>query len=113
MPRKNPGRPTGKHARPARGAVTVGKIDATPDDIRRQAPCKGLRHDRAHRPILRDPEIPDGVECLVTESTYGDRLHGDGQRMGDDLAEVVNGTHARGGKIVIPSFALERAQEVV
>jgi metallo-beta-lactamase family protein len=68
---------------------------------------------RHHLPILRDPEIPDGVECLLTESTYGDRLHGDAEKIGDALAEVVNRTHARGGKIIIPSFALERAQEVV
>jgi metallo-beta-lactamase family protein len=68
---------------------------------------------RHHLPILRDPEVPDGVECLLTESTYGDRLHGSIEKMGDDLAEVVRRTHARGGKLVIPSFALERAQEIV
>jgi metallo-beta-lactamase family protein len=68
---------------------------------------------RHHLPILRDPEVPDGVECLLTESTYGDRLHGPIETLGDDLAAVVRRTVARGGKIVIPSFALERAQEVV
>jgi metallo-beta-lactamase family protein len=68
---------------------------------------------RHHLPILRDPEIPDGIECLLTESTYGDRLHDPVELMGQSLAEVVNRTYARGGKIVIPSFALERAQEVV
>jgi metallo-beta-lactamase family protein len=68
---------------------------------------------RHHLPILRDPEVPDGIECLITESTYGDRLHAPIEQMGDELAEVVRRTYARGGKIVIPSFALERAQEVV
>jgi metallo-beta-lactamase family protein len=68
---------------------------------------------RRHLPILRDPEIPEGVEWLVTESTYGDRLHGDVEQLGAALADVINRTHGRGGKIVIPSFALERAQEVV
>lgn len=68
---------------------------------------------RRHLPILRDPELPTGVECLLMESTYGDRLHGDIALMGEELADVVRRTHARGGKIVIPSFALERAQEVV
>jgi metallo-beta-lactamase family protein len=68
---------------------------------------------RHHLPILRDPELPDGVECLLTESTYGDRLHGAAEQMGATLAEVINRTAARGGKIVIPSFALERAQEVI
>jgi metallo-beta-lactamase family protein len=68
---------------------------------------------RHHLPILRDPEVPSGVECLVTESTYGDRLHSPVERMGDDLAAVVTRTVGRGGKIVIPSFALERTQEIV
>ena len=68
---------------------------------------------RHHLPILRDPEIPSRVECLLTESTYGDRLHGPIERLGDDLAAVVTRTAERGGKIVIPSFALERAQELV
>jgi metallo-beta-lactamase family protein len=68
---------------------------------------------RHHLPILRDPEVPTGVECLLTESTYGDRLHGDIARTGDALAEIVRRTHARGGKIIIPSFALERAQEII
>jgi metallo-beta-lactamase family protein len=68
---------------------------------------------RRHLPILRDPEAPTGVECLLMESTYGDRLHQPIEEIGEALAAVVNRTCARGGKIVIPSFALERAQEVV
>jgi metallo-beta-lactamase family protein len=68
---------------------------------------------RRHLPILRDPEIPSGVDCLITESTYGDRLHAPIDQMGDDLAAVIKRTHARGGKIVVPSFALERAQEII
>ena len=68
------------------------------------------RHDR---PILRDPEIANGVNLLISESTYGDRLHDGTDKMDEDLARVVNRTHARGGKVLIPSFALERAQEVV
>jgi metallo-beta-lactamase family protein len=68
---------------------------------------------RHHLPILRDPEVPTGVHCLVTESTYGDRLHGPVERLGDELAAVVKRVYARGGKIVIPSFALERAQDVI
>ena len=68
---------------------------------------------RHHLPILRDPEVPGGVECLVTESTYGDRLHGPIELLGEELAAVIRRTHERGGKVVIPSFALERAQEVV
>jgi metallo-beta-lactamase family protein len=68
---------------------------------------------RHHLPILRDPESPSDVDCLITESTYGDRLHEPIETVGDKLAEIIRRTCARGGKIVIPSFALERAQELV
>jgi metallo-beta-lactamase family protein len=68
---------------------------------------------RHHLPVLRDPEVPTGVECLISESTYGDRLHPPIQQMGDQLVEVVKRTVARGGKVIIPSFALERAQEII
>ncbi|MCA9580101.1 MAG: MBL fold metallo-hydrolase, partial [Myxococcales bacterium] len=64
-------------------------------------------------PILRDPEIPSGAHFLIMESTYGDREHDPIERMDDALAEVIERTHGRGGKVVIPSFALERAQEIV
>ncbi len=68
---------------------------------------------RNHMPILRDPEIVSGAEVLITESTYGDRLHDPIEKMDEDLAEVVRRTWGRGGKLFIPAFALERAQEVV
>jgi metallo-beta-lactamase family protein len=68
---------------------------------------------RRNLPILRDPEVPSGVHALLIESTYGDRLHAPIQEMEGALAAVVERVIARGGKIVIPSFALERAQEVI
>jgi metallo-beta-lactamase family protein len=68
---------------------------------------------RQNMPILRDPEIPTGVDVLVTESTYGDRTHPPIQEVDEQLAAVVQRTAKRGGKVVIPSFALERAQEIV
>ncbi|HEY8079113.1 MAG TPA: MBL fold metallo-hydrolase [Labilithrix sp.] len=64
-------------------------------------------------PILRDPELVDGAEVLVTESTYGDRLHKPIGQMEDDLAAILKKTYDRGGKVIIPSFALERAQEIL
>jgi len=64
-------------------------------------------------PILREPETPGGINCLIMESTYGDRLHSPIEEVDDRLAEVINRTAHRGGKILIPAFALERAQEVV
>lgn len=68
---------------------------------------------RRGMPILRDPEIPSGANVLITESTYGDRLHPPFERIDDELAEVLARTYKRGGKVIIPSFALERAQEVI
>jgi metallo-beta-lactamase family protein len=68
---------------------------------------------RRRMPLLRDPEIPDGTAVLLSESTYGDRLHKPIEQMDDELAEVVARVQGRGGKIVIPSFALERAQEIL
>lgn len=68
---------------------------------------------RRHMPILRDPEIPSGAHMLITESTYGDRLHDPIEQMEDALAAVLRRTFDRGGKVIIPSFALERAQEII
>ncbi len=67
----------------------------------------------ARLPILRDPEVPTGVTSLISEATYGDRRHGPIRETMHELARVITKTAARGGKIIIPTFALERAQEVV
>ncbi len=68
---------------------------------------------RPDMPILRDPEVAGGADLLISESTYGDRLHDPIAKMEDDLADVIRRTFARGGKVIIPAFALERAQEIV
>ena len=68
---------------------------------------------RRNMPILRDPEVPANVDYVVMESTYGDREHGAIESTREELAGIINETAARGGKIIIPSFALERTQEVV
>jgi len=68
---------------------------------------------RKNMPILRDPECPDAADVLLMESTYGDRLHAPIQEMDAKLAEVLARVYKRGGKVIIPSFALERAQEIV
>jgi metallo-beta-lactamase family protein len=64
-------------------------------------------------PLLRDPEVPHGAHALILESTYGDRLHPAIEALDDELCAVINRTIKRGGKVVIPSFALERAQQIV
>jgi len=68
---------------------------------------------RKNLPILRDPETIPDVDYLVMESTYGHRLHDPIDHAVDELADVVNRTVKRGGKIIIPAFAVERTQELV
>jgi metallo-beta-lactamase family protein len=68
---------------------------------------------RKRIPILRDPEAPEGTYTLITESTYGDRLHKPIEEMDDMLAAALKRVYDRGGKVIIPSFALERAQEII
>ena len=68
---------------------------------------------RRNLPILRDPQPPEGADYVVMESTYGSRTHAPVERMHDQLLEAIEKTRKRGGKIIIPSFALERTQEVV
>lgn len=65
-------------------------------------------------PILRDPEPPQTpVDFLVMESTYGDRVHPPIASVADQLARIVTETAARGGRIIVPAFALGRAQELL
>lgn len=65
------------------------------------------------RPLLMDPVVPDGVDVVVMESTYADRNH---RPITDTVAEfyaAVNDAFRRGGNVVIPTFGLERAQEIL
>jgi len=68
---------------------------------------------RWHKPILRDPTVFSQADYVIVESTYGDRLHESSGDIDDNLAEVINSTVSAQGNIVIPSFALERAQELL
>ena len=67
---------------------------------------------RWNRPIIRDPHPFDHADYVVLESTYGDREHEPGN-VEELLANEVNITREAGGNLLIPSFALERAQEVL
>ena len=68
---------------------------------------------RADRRILRDPEHHPGVDALVMESTYGDRFHPDAAATERELAEIVTRTAERGGRLLVPAFAVGRTQELV
>lgn len=68
---------------------------------------------RPSAPILRDPEPVGDADYIVIESTYGDRIHKPIESIQDRLAAVVNRTCPKGGCVVIPSFAVERTQELL
>jgi metallo-beta-lactamase family protein len=68
---------------------------------------------RWDRPILEDPSVFRKTDYVVVESTYGDRQHEGSKDIGDSLAEIINTTYEAGGNIVVPSFALQRAQEIL
>jgi metallo-beta-lactamase family protein len=69
---------------------------------------------RSGLPIVRNPEPPSGpIDTLVIESTYADRQHESFAQAETRLGEVVRRTAARGGKVLVPAFAVGRAQELV
>jgi len=63
--------------------------------------------------ILNNPEIIKEADYLFFESTYGDRLHIHTDKRLEKLAKVINETHKKGGKLMIPVFAIERTQELI
>ncbi len=67
----------------------------------------------SNRAILRDSAPPPAADVVVMETTYGDRLHKQLQPSIDELYEAVSDTFQRGGNVIIPSFALERTQEIL
>lgn len=66
----------------------------------------------AGRPIIRDPD-PPAADIVLMESTYGDRNHRSPAESVTELVRVIATTIQRGGNVVIPTFALERAQEIL
>jgi metallo-beta-lactamase family protein len=67
---------------------------------------------RYGRPVLPDPMPVPEADVLLLESTYGDRLHGPDDN-GERLAAIVNAAATRGGKLIIPSFAVGRVEEIL
>ncbi|MCI0361694.1 MAG: MBL fold metallo-hydrolase [Planctomycetaceae bacterium] len=88
------------------------QVDALEGTQRRRIVFSGDigQHDK---PIIRDPSFLKEADYVVMESTYGNRNH---ERAGDvesQLARVISETAARGGNVIIPTFAVERAQELI
>lgn len=65
------------------------------------------------RPLLRDPEVPSNIDAVIMETTYGDRDHRDLDESVDEFYAAIRDAHERGGNVIIPTFALERAQELL
>jgi metallo-beta-lactamase family protein len=69
---------------------------------------------RCDLPIIRDPQPPEqGADLIICESTYGNRDHESVEGAREQLAQVVRDTAARGGRVLIPAFAVGRTQELV
>jgi metallo-beta-lactamase family protein len=64
-------------------------------------------------PLLRDPMFPEPADYLLMECTYGDTPHNDPQQAFEDLHNAVSATIERGGKVIVPAFAVGRTQELV
>jgi metallo-beta-lactamase family protein len=64
-------------------------------------------------PLLRDPLLPEKADYLLMETTYGDKAHNDPLQAFDEFQDVVARTLKRGGKVIIPAFAVGRTQELV
>ncbi len=68
---------------------------------------------RVGLPILQDPELVQDVDYLITECTYGNRVHSSLSEAAKQLGDVVRQTHQRSGKVIIPAFAVGRTQDIV
>ena len=68
---------------------------------------------RPDRPIVCDPTVFDTADYVLIESTYGDRVHDGPQDTKQLIADVINSTKQAGGNVIVPSFALERSQEIL
>jgi metallo-beta-lactamase family protein len=68
---------------------------------------------RRDLPLLRDPVLPEAADYMIMECTYGDKPHHSPERAYDELRQVVGETVRRGGKVIIPAFAVGRTQELV
>lgn len=67
-----------------------------------------------NQPLIKDPIYTKEADYVVMESTYGDRYHTKGDpRYVENLAEIISDTFAKGGNVVIPSFAVGRTQEIL
>lgn len=88
-------------------------------ELRLNSNCEGVKIlftgdlGRRNAPIIRDPELVSECDVLVMESTYAGQIHAGKETYMQTLIEAIEWTRERGGKVIIPSFAIERAQDVL
>ncbi len=87
-------------------------LDCKEDRIRRRLVYTGDL-GRTGQSIIRDPQIPELADHVIMESTYGDRVHPKTQDMRKELGAIVRATAGRGGRVLIPAFAVGRTQEII
>ena len=87
-------------------------VDCTEDGVTKRLVFSG-DIGRSQLAIIRDPVPPEGADALIMESTYGNREHESVEGARAKLATVIRETAARGGRILIPAFAVGRTQEMI
>lgn len=87
-------------------------LDTTEDETSRRIVFSGDLGNRGHA-VLSDPTPPPDCDYVVMEATYGDRQHKDLNASVAELVDAIRRTTERGGNVVIPTFALERTQEIL
>jgi metallo-beta-lactamase family protein len=93
------------------GSASV-TLDCTENGVTRRLVFSG-DVGRWGLPIIRDPQPPNGGDVVIMESTYGDRDHQPIADMRERVAAIVTETAAKGGRVLIPAFAVGRTQEIV
>jgi metallo-beta-lactamase family protein len=93
------------------GSASVG-LDVTENGRTRRLVFSG-DIGRQEKPILRDPRILTDADILIMESTYGDRLHAEPDRVRRILEELIRTAEESKGKLIIPAFSVGRTQEIV
>ncbi|HVY23831.1 MAG TPA: MBL fold metallo-hydrolase [Steroidobacteraceae bacterium] len=93
------------------GSASV-RIECVANNVTRSVVFSGDLGN-SHRPLLRDPVPPPHADAVVMETTYGDRLHRSLKDSVTELYDAITSTFQRGGNVIIPTFALERAQEIL
>jgi metallo-beta-lactamase family protein len=87
-------------------------LDCTEGPVRRRLVFSG-DIGRTGLPIIRDPQPPKGADVVIMESTYGNRDHTPVDQMPARLAQIIRETAAKGGRVLIPAFAVGRTQELL